>query len=134
MEHVGGRAGARLLNTMIELPVFPFGQLLRFILRQAGLHGKRCARQIQCAFQVNDFGHKLSVGRRGRESCIRCVLARTSRSGNHLPQGNNVMLQWICRRVSRAAGASIRGAAESYVEKVFSPKAGAVEYPGTQME
>ena len=60
MQDVRRRAGASLLDAMIEFLLFPLRKLLRLVLRQAGLHRKGRARQIQCAFQVNVFGHKLA--------------------------------------------------------------------------
>ncbi len=60
VQDVGRRAGARLLDAVIEFLLFPLRKLFRLVLRQAGLHRKGRARQVQCAFQVNDFGHKLA--------------------------------------------------------------------------
>ena len=65
MQDVGGRSCARLLDAVIKFFLFPLRKLLRLVLRQAGLHGEGRARQIQCAFQVNNFGHKLGVSRQG---------------------------------------------------------------------
>src|SRR5580692_4128686 len=60
MQNVGGRPRARLLNAMIEFLLFPLRKLLGLVQRQAGLHGKVGVRQIQRAFQVDDFGHNLA--------------------------------------------------------------------------
>jgi hypothetical protein len=45
---------------MIKLLCFPLRKLLGLVLRQARLHRKVRVRQIQSAFQVDDFGHKLA--------------------------------------------------------------------------
>src|SRR4029077_2838389 len=62
MQDVGGRAGTCLLDAMIEFLLFPLHKLFRLVLRQTGLHRKVRVRQIQCAFQIDDFGHKLASG------------------------------------------------------------------------
>jgi hypothetical protein len=62
MQDVGRRAGAGLLDAMIKFLLFPFRKLFRLVLRQAGLHWKGRARQVQRTFQVDVFGHKLDSG------------------------------------------------------------------------
>ena len=123
MQDVGRRAGTRLLDAMIEFFLFPLRQLFRLVLRQARLHRKGCARQVQSAFQVHNFGHKLATGADnagrsltsvagfaqsppllegpGKDSVRLYLRACTTNPGNLLPRDIVTMLQWIRRRVSR---------------------------------
>ena len=63
MEDIRRRPGASLLNVMIKFRLIPFGELLWLVLRQAGLHWKVRARQVQSALQVGNFGHILDSGK-----------------------------------------------------------------------
>jgi hypothetical protein len=47
--------------------------LLRLVLRQTGLHGKVRARQVQSAFQIVEFEHKLALG---ADSPFRSLVAK----------------------------------------------------------
>src|SRR5882762_3934523 len=62
MQDVRRRSGARFLDAMIKFLLLPIGELLRLVLRQARLHRECCTREIQRAFQVDNFGHKFGHG------------------------------------------------------------------------
>src|SRR5262249_36094625 len=46
-------------NLLVNTRLVPSRELLRLVLRQAGLHRKVCLGQVQCFLQVCWFGHSV---------------------------------------------------------------------------
>ena len=70
MQDIGRRSGTRLLDAVVEFFLIPLRKQFRFVLRQTGLHRKVSLRQIQCAFQIDYFGHMIVIVDQGRDRII----------------------------------------------------------------